>query len=170
MSAKRRIGIAGAALGFALALAGTLGVGAARAADPAIEIGGAVATPLSVTEADLKALPATDVAVTFHTGHGDEAGKFTGALLWAVLEKAGLADHQGNHPDIRHAIAVTGSDGYVVILGFGEIDPDFAGKPIIIAYARDGQPTDAKDRLRLIVPGDAHGGRDVRDVTKIEVR
>jgi hypothetical protein len=156
----------------ALALAWSLGGGLAPASadEPALEIAGAVATPQHLTETQLKALPPTEVEVSFHTGHGDEKGKYTGALLWSLLQNAGLTDHQGNRPDLRHAIAITGSDGYVVIVSFGEIDPDFEGKPIIVAYARDGQPTDAKDRLRLIVPGDSHGGRDVRDVVRIEVR
>jgi len=123
-----------------------------------------------VTAADLKALPAVEVSVTFQTGHGDEHGAFTGALLWTVMQEAGIAEAKGNHPELRHALFVTGSDGYLVTLGFGEIDPDFEGKQAIIAYARDGQPLEAKDGLRLIVPGDKHGGRDVRDVVRIEVK
>ena len=86
------------------------------------------------------------------------------------MQEAGIAEAKGNHPDLRHALFVTGSDGYVVTLGFGEIDPDFEGKQAIIAYARDGAPLPETDGLRLIVPGDKHGGRDVKDVAKIEVR
>jgi hypothetical protein len=163
---RLRVAVATAALLLALCL----GAVRAWANEPALEIAGAVATPQHLTETQLKALPPIEVEVSFHTGHGDQQGKYTGALLWTLMQNAGLADNQGNRPDLRHAIAITGSDGYVVIVSFGEIDPDFAGRQAIIAYARDGKPMDAKDGLRLIVPGDSHGGRDVRDVVKIEVR
>ena len=154
--------------GFAaLTLALAIGVGIARGDDATLDVAGAVATPLHLSAADLKALPPASVVVTFHTGHGDEKGSFAGVSLWSLLQKAGLADHEGNRTDLRHAIAVTGSDGYTVIVAFGEIDPDFEGKQIIVATTRDGKPLDAP---RLIVPGDAHGGRDVRAVVRIEVR
>ncbi|HEX4081153.1 MAG TPA: hypothetical protein VHX61_19995 [Rhizomicrobium sp.] len=48
-------------------------------------------------------------------------------------------------------------------------NPDFEGKNVILAYAKDGKLAPA-DGIRLIVPGDHHGGRDVRDVVTIEVR
>jgi hypothetical protein len=38
---------------------------------------------------------------------------------------------------------------------------------VIVAYAEDGKPLDG---LRLIVPGDKHGGRAVKDVVHIEVK
>jgi hypothetical protein len=156
--------------GAALALLLALGARAASADELSLEVAGAVAKPLHLSAAELKAIAPVTVEVTFQSGHGEEKGSFTGAPLWTLLQPAGLTDTQGNRPDLRHAIAVIGRDGYVVILAFGEIDPDFAGKSVIISYARDGKPNDAKDGLRLIVPGDKHGGRDVRDVVKIEIR
>ena len=54
-------------------------------------------------------------------------------------------------------------------LGIGEIDPHHEGKQIIIAYA-GGDRSASMSSLRLVVPGDVHGGRNVRDVAKIEVR
>ena len=72
---------------------------------------------------------------------------------------------------LRHAIIVTsGADQYAVALSIGEIDPKFEGKSVIIAYAKDGKPLDPEDGPRLIVPGDAHGGRAVREVAHIEVK
>ena len=48
----------------------------------------------------------------------------------------------------------------------GEIDPRFEGKSVIVAYQKDGQPVSS---LRLIVPGDSHAGRDVRDLAELTV-
>ena len=65
---------------------------------------------------------------------------------------------------------MTASDGYAVVLSEGEVDPDFEGKTVLLAYAKDGKPLNPSDGVRLVVPGDHHGGRAVRDVVKIEVQ
>ena len=69
---------------------------------------------------------------------------------------------------LRRTIWVTGRDGYTAALALAEIDPEFEGKQVLLAYRRDGKPIDG-NTLRLVVPGDRHGGRSVRDVVRIEV-
>ena len=64
---------------------------------------------------------------------------------------------------------MTGRDGYSVALSLGELDPDFEGKAVILAYSKDGNRLSAQDGIRLIVPNDRHGGRAVRDVVAIAV-
>jgi DMSO/TMAO reductase YedYZ molybdopterin-dependent catalytic subunit len=139
----------------------------AWAADATVSIEGQIAHPLKLSAADLKKMPATELDVTFQTGHGPETGHFTGVLLWSVLDQAQLTDTKGKHPDLHHTLAATATDDYVIAFSFGEIDPEFGNKPIIIAYARDGKPLDG---LRLIVPGDKLGARDMRDVIRIDVK
>ena len=39
----------------------------------------------------------------------------------------------------------------------------------ILAY-QGGEPPASFEALRLVVPGDSHGGRSVRDVARIEIR
>jgi DMSO/TMAO reductase YedYZ molybdopterin-dependent catalytic subunit len=134
-----------------------------------LAIDGQIAHPAHLTADDLKKVPATDLDVTFMTGHGQESGHYTGALLWTVLEQAGLTDTAGKHSDLHHVLLATGSDGYVIAFSFGEIDPDFGNRPIIIAYAKDGKPLGPAG-LRLVVPGDKLGARDIKDVVRIEVR
>jgi hypothetical protein len=51
----------------------------------------------------------------------------------------------------------------------GELDPHYEGKPVILAYA-GGEPPASITAPRLVVPGDKHGGRSVRNVASIEVR
>ena len=60
----------------------------------------------------------------------------------------------------------TARDGYVVVTSTGEIAPDFGGKAALVAYARDDQPL---AELRLVMPGDKHGGRNVRDIAPIAI-
>ena len=89
-----RRGILIPALGLlAIALA-DLGI----AADPTtvssgvdgVAIAGQVKTPQRFSADDLRSFPATTVDVSFVTEHGHEAGKFSGPLLWGILEKAAL--------------------------------------------------------------------------------
>jgi hypothetical protein len=146
--------------------AGLFGLGAAAGADPpaGIALSGHVEHELRLTIADLRALPQTGIDVSFQTGHGPESGHFTGALVWDVVQKAGITDTAGpkSRHHLQHAVLVSGRDGYTVALSVGELDPDFEGKQAILTV-------DGADGARLIVPGDKKGGRDVRDVVAIEV-
>jgi DMSO/TMAO reductase YedYZ molybdopterin-dependent catalytic subunit len=166
MNYRRRIAVAAVAL---LLGAGSFGAPSRAAADGSITIDGRVQKTEHLTASDLQALPPTSVSVSFVTGHGQETGTYTGALLWTLLDGASIVD-QDPKAHLRHTILVTGSDGYAVALSVGEIDPKFEGKSVIVAYARDGKPLGAAEGLRLIVPGDSHGGRADRDVVQIEAK
>jgi hypothetical protein len=146
----------------AVFLALLLAAPGAVAAEVQISVAGHVQHPLTLSAADLAALPQASVDVGFMTGHGQESGHFAGALLWGVVEQAGFDDPPGgDHHHLRHDVLVTGRDGYAVALSIGELDPEFEGKQVILTGARDG--------IRLIVPGDRKGGRAVKDVVKIEL-
>ena len=54
----------------------------------------------------------------------------------------------------------------MVTVSFGELSPDFAATPVLVAYTEDGQPLDTP---RLVVPGDAKGGRYVSGLTDLKV-
>lgn len=144
-------------------------IGAPAQAADGLTIGGQVQNPQRLTAQDLQKLPQTEISVSFVTGHGQEAGTYSGALLWTVLSNAILINGPGKGALLRHVITVTGRDGYAVVLSAGELAPEFEGKAVILAIAQDGQKLPPEDGIRLIVPGDKHGGRAVRDVAKIDV-
>ena len=152
--------------GAAPSLAQT-GTAAPVVAAAAVSLEGRVAHPEAFTAADLKALPPTTVEVTYLTEQGSQRATFTGALLWTLLDEAGLVDEPGKRTRLQHTVLARGRDGYAVALAVGEIDPKFEGKQVIVAYAQDGKPMAG---LRLVVPKDLHGGRYVRDLVSIEVR
>lgn len=102
------------------------------------------------------------------TEHGAHHARFEGPLLWSVIAHTGAVDASKPREQVRQTVLVTGSDGYTVILALGEISPDFAGKPVILADHVDGQPL-APEHLRLVVPGERRAGRSVRDVVRISV-
>jgi hypothetical protein len=141
----------------------------AAAAQPALTIDGQVNTPLQLSVADLQAMPSGEAAVSYTTGHhGEQHGTFKGALLWSVLGKAGVKDGDAKGAHLRHGIVVSGRDGYAVLIAMGEIDPEFEGKPVLVAYEKDQKAIE--NGVKLIVPGDHKGGRNVFDVVRIEVQ
>jgi len=138
----------------------------AHAAD-GVAIDGQVQHPTTLSLTDIKTLPATDVTASFETSHGTSAGHYKGVLLWTLLEKTGLPDETGkNHHHLQRSVLIIGSDGYTVALSLGELEPDFEGKQVLLAYEADGKP---EQSLRLVVPGDHKAGRNVHDVVRVTV-
>jgi Oxidoreductase molybdopterin binding domain len=117
----------------------------------------------------LRRLPAERVEVSFQTARGIETSSYTGVLLWTLLGEAGGIDDPAKGAELRHIINITGRDGYLVVISTSEIAPDFGDKAAMIAYERDGEALGEKG-LRVVMPGDKHGGRYVRDVVEIEVK
>jgi Oxidoreductase molybdopterin binding domain len=155
--------VAAALIAATLALA----TGRATAADQSIVVATSVEQTRTIDPAMAEKLPAVEEKVSFLTSHGPEQGAYTGALLWSVLDHGDVLGSD-RRARLRRTIVVTGRDGYAVVLALAEIDPEFEGKQVLLAYRRDGQPI-AGGTLRLIVPGDRHGGRSVRDVVRIDL-
>ena len=160
---RSRLLAAGAVVGWLL-FAGH----APRADVQGLTLSQSVEQTQSVDPAMVEQLPAKDERISFLTGHGTEEANYTGALLWSLLERSGVLSSDPR-ARVRRVVAVTGRDGYTAVLALAEIDPRFEGKQVLLAYRKDGQPM-PKNELRLVVPGDQHGGRSVRDVVRIEIR
>ena len=139
----------------------------AIAADPNITVTTSVEQTHNFDPATIEKFPAVEEKVSFLTAHGPEQATYTGALLWSVIDSAAML-HGDRPARLRRTIWVTGRDDYTVVLALAEIDPEFEGKQVLLAYRRDGKPIDG-NTLRLVVPGDRHGGRSVRDVVRIDV-
>jgi DMSO/TMAO reductase YedYZ molybdopterin-dependent catalytic subunit len=171
-----------AALALALSLAtGLLGTTVAQDASPAaspvaatgtIEITGLVTTPNTVSVTDLQSLPVQTAEVDFQSGQGDQHHAYTGVLLWDVLQQAGIATDENVKNDIlRFYAVVTANDGYQAVISLGEIDPDFGNNPYLLAWDEDGAPLEGDSGpLRLVTPGDVHGGRYISGITSIDVQ
>jgi DMSO/TMAO reductase YedYZ molybdopterin-dependent catalytic subunit len=116
--------------------------------------------------ADLAALPAAGITLAIQ-GHDTASGNWKGVPLMALLEKAGTMEEKGHGAYLQHVIIARGTDGYGAAIAIGEIEPKFEGKQVIVAYQKDGVPLPS---LRLIIPGDTHAGRDVRDLAELTVK
>ncbi|UPG72843.1 hypothetical protein MVG78_01195 [Roseomonas gilardii subsp. gilardii] len=91
-----------------------------------------------------------------------------GPSLWSVLAEAGAVNPAQPREQVRRVVLATGRDGYVAVLALGEIAPDFAGRPVLLALRMDGRALDPV-ALRLAVPGEVRGGRSVRDLARLEI-
>ena len=125
---------------------------------------GKVADKLVLSVAELAALPLPShtVTVTFQSGSSQVTRTFTGPLLDDVLQYARPMFNDKNRNDrLRFYVnAYAGSDGYQAIVAWGEIDPGFENKEVLLAVTEDGVPLDEQGP-RLVVPGDIRGGRYV---------
>jgi DMSO/TMAO reductase YedYZ molybdopterin-dependent catalytic subunit len=174
VSRRVALGAAGAWLAT-----GTLGNATAARGTPAspapawsIEISGEVATPGPLTLADIQALPAETVEVAYRMDDGTEVEhSYTGARYWDVLQLAGpRIEPDMPQSSLRMYLVLTATDGYVVVLSMGEIDPEFGGHPYLLAWAEDGQPLPAeRGHLMLVLPGDRSEGRYIWSLVSIEV-
>jgi DMSO/TMAO reductase YedYZ molybdopterin-dependent catalytic subunit len=176
----RRASAPAAALTALLALAGPASAQAAAppgtadgaAAAPAVMLSGQIRLPRILTLADLQALPPVTVELPVAAAQGPRRISCTGALLWPLLQAAAPVDEPGRATQHRHTVLAQGRDGCAVAVAFGELDPHLEGKQVLIAYAQDGRPLPAPrlPATRLVVPGDSHAGRAVRDLVTVEIR
>jgi hypothetical protein len=141
-------------------------MGPVAAQSPELLLEGKVKQPQRWMLDDLKRMPAEHATVSYQTDRGVVTASFTGVLLWSLIAAAGGIDDSGKSAELRHAIRITAKDDYVVVTSTGEIAPDFGGKAALVAYERDGKPL---DDFRIVMPGDKHGGRNVRDVISVKI-
>jgi DMSO/TMAO reductase YedYZ molybdopterin-dependent catalytic subunit len=139
----------------------------AAAAPTALAVTGDVATPLTLSAADLKALPRTKVEVK------DEGRIVTyeGVLIGEILKKAGVplgADLRGNA--VATYVRASATDGYQVVFSLPELDNGFTSNDIIIADTIDGKPLFAyQGPWRIVAPKDSRGARSIRMLERLEV-
>jgi hypothetical protein len=132
----------------------------------------ATAAPLpihiAVDASALKGLPRQTVSLTAEDG---KPAKYEGVALRDVLTKAGLpAGHAIRGDAMRDVVVVGATDGYRVAFGLAELDPDFSDHIVLIADTQDGAPLSAREGpYQLIVPGDKHAQRWVRNVNAVDI-
>ncbi len=137
----------------------------------AVSVGGAVEIPLNLGLADLRAFPPITLNAETRTRQGAQGShSYTGALLKDVLDKAKPRTDPNRKNDLlTRYVTAAGSDGYLVTVAYGEIDPDFGAQQIIVAYEMDGKPLDKDGAAELVVPGDKLAGRWVKNLVSITV-
>ena len=120
---------------------------------------------LSLSPADLRALPQT--SVTVHNAHSNADERYTGAKLTDVLAKAGVQAGK----DVLHSYVIaSGTDGYWVLYSGEEISDLVHAGEVIVATERDGKPIGEDGALKLVSTEDRKPERWVRNLDAISWR
>lgn len=121
-----------------------------------------------VTAETFNGLPRQAVDVTEEDG---TKAHFEGVALGDVLAAHGVQLGRAlRGPALAHYAIVKAADGYRAVYALPELDPTFNDRVILLADRRNGAPLDAKaGPFRIVVPGEKHQARWVRQVTEIDV-
>src|SRR5262245_13522380 len=124
-----------------------------------------------LTFEQFEALPLTlhTLTVTFQAGQAVEQHTFTGFLLIDIMNfLKPQFDPDVRNDRLRFYVSATGTDDYQAIVAWGEFDPGFENKPILLAVTQDGTSL-AAEGIRLVVPDDIRGGRYVSLVDTVRL-
>lgn len=140
--------------------------------------GPAIATPKTFTPASLAAYPPSKVTVSYFSGASGMVTKtFVGVPLYDLVQAAGLVvDANRKNDKLRKYLAATATDCYQAILSYAEIDPGYGGQQAMVAYATvdaTGTQTpldDTEGAMKLVIPGDKFGGRQVFHLESLTAR
>ncbi len=114
-------------------------------------------------------MPRSRLLLAYRAGAATEHHTFTGPLLLDVLARAvPRFDPAIKNDRLRHDVSATASDAYQALVAYGELDPAFENKQILLATTQDGVSL-ADQGPRLVVPGDTAGGRCVTGVVKVRL-
>lgn len=147
-----------------LLLALTPGLAAASGDSLLVEVSGHIAV---LHEADLAALPRDSVRWDYHgTPH-----TYAGVRLVVLLRRAGVPMDSLRGRDMTKRVVVEAADRYRAVFALAEVAPGIGDREVLVADREDGHPlADGVGPFRLVVPGDAGGMRDVRQVVALRVR
>ncbi len=140
------------------------------ASPPTLVLKGEAGQSVTLTTADLDALPQGSVTLS-QNGY---SVTLTGARLDAVLGKLDAPLGQALHgPALADVVLVKAADGYRVALSLAEIDPGVRPEaklgPVILADRQDGAPLGQDGPFRLVVGGDLRPARSAREVVEIDL-
>jgi DMSO/TMAO reductase YedYZ molybdopterin-dependent catalytic subunit len=140
-----------------------------RISDPAVwqlEIDGDVAHPMTLSFADLHALPAVDETATLVCIGNTLGGGLISTAVWHGIPLQSLIAMAKPAPGVTE-ILFTASDGYTNTMALDTI----AAEGVIVAYGMNGAPLPQQHGYpaRIITPG-RYGEKHVKWVTRITVQ
>jgi DMSO/TMAO reductase YedYZ molybdopterin-dependent catalytic subunit len=145
-----------------------LGLFAQAPATASLKVTSEGGSPVTLTAADLAAMPQRTVTASSH----DQTGTYRGVPLRDILTKAGVpagADLRG--PALATYVVVTGADGYRAVFALAELDPLFTDRVVLLALQKDGGALAENARpFQVIVPGELRPARWVRQVVSMTVQ
>jgi DMSO/TMAO reductase YedYZ molybdopterin-dependent catalytic subunit len=127
-----------------------------------LKVGGAVSTPLTLTIADLKAMPRKTLTVV--NPHDKQTEKYEGVALEEILHLAGVPKGEAlRGPAMATYVLAEAADGYRVDFSLAELDAGIVESEVIVADTMDGAPLgDKLGPFRLVAPHEKRPARWVR--------
>ena len=156
-----------ACAGVLPAACGGKGSGAAASTPGAVRVDGALGEHRTWTVDQLATLPLQTQDVTFLAEGAPKTLHGKGVPLLDLLQRAKPKfDAKKKRDAIHYAVLIHAVDKYEAVISWGEIDPDFGAKPVLVDVEENGKKL---DRPNVVVPGDKHGGRHVDAVDRISL-
>ncbi len=136
-------------------------------APPTITVSGAVSRTLTLTAADLAAMPRATVTTTSN----GIATTYEGVWISELLTRAGVALGPGARGgSLSTYVLAVASDGYQVLFSMGEVDPALSEGKVLVADRANGAAMYGETgAFRLVVPTDKRGARSIRLLSAIRV-
>jgi DMSO/TMAO reductase YedYZ molybdopterin-dependent catalytic subunit len=134
-----------------------------------LKVSGAISTPLTLSVADLKAMPRKTLTVV--NPHDKKTEKYEGVALEEILRKAGVPQGEAlRGPAMATYVLAEAADGYRVLFSLAELDAGIADSEVIVADTMDGAPlADRLGPLRLVAPHEKRPARWVRMLKSLTV-
>ena len=134
-----------------------------------LKVSGTVSTPLTLTVADLKAMPRKTLTVV--NPHDKKTEKYEGVAVEEILRKAGVPQGEAlRGPAMATYVLAEAVDGYRVVFSLAELDSGIVDSEVIVADTMDGAPLgDKLGPFRLVAPHEKRPARWVRMLRSITV-
>lgn len=146
-----------------------LSIGLALMASPALAQNVTVKGTSGTVVLDAAAIAALPRQTVMLDAHGSKHD-YSGPLLIDVLAKAGAPTGKAlRGSELANAVLITAADGYQVVIGLAEADPNTRANRMILADQADDAPLVKDGPFRLIIEGDLRPARSARQVTQLEV-
>lgn len=152
-----------------LLLAGAFLVLSLTTTAQSITVGGEVTTPLTLTAADLAAMPRSTAIAKDKQG---TPHSFSGVALADIFNKAGVTTGRNlRGENLAKYVLVTCADNYQVVFSLAELDSSFTDRVVILADQMEGHPLPAgTGPFRVIVPGEKKPARNCFQVLSIDIK
>jgi len=134
-----------------------------------VKVTGEVTTPLTLTAADMSAMPRTNASVKDR--HGELHG-YSGVAIADILNKAGVTTgKQLKGENLAKYLQVTCADNYQVVFSLAELDSSYTDRVVILADQMEGKALPAGvGPFRLVVPGEKKPARSCMQVVGLAVK
>ncbi len=133
-----------------------------------VAVTGEVAKTLTLSAADLAAMPRTSVSANDKQG---VAHTYEGVALAAIFRAAGVTvGGQLRGKNLAKYLLVSCADGYQVVFSLAELDSDFTDRVVILADHMEGKPLpDGIGPFRIVVPGEKKPARNCFQVKTLSI-